>query len=397
MKKRSKGAFRHLAYAQRVLIDVRTGEPGSTLARVAGELGLPRSTVMREIKANSTKRPGNGIAIGGSAKRDAACPLLSKWPFCCNRCGKASCSRDRLTYRAADAERMAAGRRKKASGKPKPSSKRAIEVVDETISPLIQKGYSVEAAIAATGCDVPASTIRLWIDAGLLRAKRIDMPRAVRFYNRKYAPKRDKAYVPARLALGRTMKDCEAFMAAGRHFAVQVDTVIGNRGNGHAVLTVMDPGTKLQVCVRVRKTASSVNAALLSVWEAFRSAGCPFDAVLTDNGSEFQGLPGIETDESGALRFRVFYCDPYRSGQKGACERNHEILRYCIKKGESIDALAPEQVLDACSKINSYPRRSLGMLTPFDAFSERHAGGKELFEALGLRIYALDQIDFKKR
>lgn len=389
--KRRKG-FAHLSYAQRVRIELGTENPGATLASVAKEIGVPKSTVMREIKRNRLRKETAAIS-----RPPLPYPKHSRWPFCCNMCAKSSCSKTQLTYRAANAETMARQRRKKASGGPKPASKKRIETVDRVVSPLIRRGHSVEAAVAATECDVPASTIRSWVDAGLLAAKRIDMPRAAKFYNKKYAPSRKKGYVPARLALNRTIADYRDFVSGGRRFAVQVDTVIGACTNSYAILTIMDVATKFQICLRVRKTADGVNSAIAAVWNAFAEAGCPFDCILTDNGSEFQRLPELEATEEGEVRFRVFYCDPYQSGQKGACESNHEILRCCIRKGQSVDALTDEQVLEACSRINSYPRKSLGWKTPFDAFCAKHAGGRGLIEALGLRRYSPDEVDFKKK
>lgn len=398
-KSNGKGAkrapFKQLGYRERVIIELATRDPGSSLAKCAEAVRAPRSTVMREIKRNLKEsapwvRPPDGAPA-------SPCPKLSRWPFCCNLCGKASCSRGRKVYDAAYAEGRAAKRRGSAQRGPKRSSAPAIRAVEAAVCPLILKGYSVEAACAASGCDVPPKTIREWIEGGYLSAKRVDLPRAARFFNKKYDYPRPRGYVPARVALNRTISDFRAFMAEGRHFCLQADTVVGKATDKHCVLTMMDPDRKLQVCLRVRKTAAAVNEAVRRVWEAFRDAGCPFDAVLTDNGPEFQGLPDVERAPDGAVRFRAFYCDPYRSGQKGACERNHEILRYAIKKGESIDALSDGQVLEACSKMNSYPRRSLGMLSPFDAFAKRHQGAEKLYGALGLRRLAPDAIDFKKR
>ena len=42
------------------------------------------------------------------------------------------------------------------------------------------------------------------------------------------------------------------------------------------------------------------------------------------------------TPDTGEHRTKVFYCDPLASRQKGACEKNHEYIRYILPKGTSL-------------------------------------------------------------
>ncbi len=56
--------------------------------------------------------------------------------------------------------------------------------------------------------------------------------------------------------------------------------------------------------------------------------------VLTDNGPEFADEDGIARllgERDGETR--LFYCDPIRSDQKGACERNHVEIRKLLPRG----------------------------------------------------------------
>lgn len=91
-----------------------------------------------------------------------------------------------------------------------------------------------------------------------------------------------------------------------------------------------------------------------------------FQVILTDRGSEF-----TKTDEIEKLGYRIFYCDPMQSGQKGKIEENHIMLRYiCPKKADLAElGLRGQEDLDTiCSHLNSYPRKSLSGRTPYDAF-----------------------------
>ena len=36
------------------------------------------------------------------------------------------------------------------------------------------------------------------------------------------------------------------------------------------------------------------------------------------------------------VRTRIYYCDPNRSDQKGALEKNHEYIRYVLQKEQAL-------------------------------------------------------------
>ena len=93
---------------------------------------------------------------------------------------------------------------------------------------------------------------------------------------------------------------------------------------------------------------------------------------------------------------RLFYCDPRRSDQKGACERNHVEIRKLLPKGAGIrfDRLAPADLALAMSHVNSEPRGALGFATPARAF--RAMLGEDaaaLLDAYGVGDVALGDLD----
>lgn len=79
-----------------------------------------------------------------------------------------------------------------------------------------------------------------------------------------------------------------------------------------------------------------------------------FAIILTDNGAEFSEIDFLEK-----LDCKIFFCDPNRSDQKGACEKNHEYIRYYIKKGEPFDEYHQNQIWRVMSHINSVKRENL--------------------------------------
>ena len=88
--------------------------------------------------------------------------------------------------------------------------------------------------------------------------------------------------------------------------------------------------------------------------------------ILTDNGHEFQNPDELEISQTGEKRTAIYYCDPYRSNQKGALEKNHEYIRYVRPKGTSFEDLDDEKVTLLMNHINSEKRDSLNGHSPFE-------------------------------
>ena len=198
---------------------------------------------------------------------------------------------------------------------------------------------------------------------------------------------------------GRTYEDWQAFRAGNPEASVvQMDSVLGSPGSSCCLLTIHFTDTHLMLAFpRERNTAGSVGDAIDSIWssigpDAFRDL---FPAVLTDNGSEFSDPVRIEVDgPTGEPRTRVFYCHPYSSWEKGACEVNHEFIRRIIPKGTAM-SISREQAGLMMSHINSCPRKSLGGRSPYEAFVFFHGNGEGILSRLGIQRIPLDQILLK--
>ena len=108
-----------------------------------------------------------------------------------------------------------------------------------------------------------------------------------------------------------------------------------------------------------------------------------FPVILTDNGSEFSNPIEIEFNmNTGELRTQIFYCEPGRPDQKGACEVNHEMIRRILPKGTSLDNLTQEDINLMMSHINSYKRKKLNNCSPLQLFSIMY--GKDIAIQFGI-------------
>ena len=125
--------------------------------------------------------------------------------------------------------------------------------------------------------------------------------------------------------------------------------------------------------------------------------GRVFRAVLTDNGAEFSDEAAIAALlGEGPGETRLFYCDPGRSDQKGACERNHVEIRKLLPKGAGIrfDRLSPADLALAMSHVNSEPRGALGFTTPARAFRAMLGDdAAALLDAYGVEDVPLGELD----
>ena len=119
--------------------------------------------------------------------------------------------------------------------------------------------------------------------------------------------------------------------------------------------------------------------------------------LTTDNGAEFSDEGAIAALlGEGPGETRLFYCDPRRSDQKGACERNHVEIRKLLPKGAGLrfDRLSPADLALAMSHVNSEPRGALGFATPARAFRAMLGDdAAALLDAYGVEDVPLGELD----
>ena len=94
---------------------------------------------------------------------------------------------------------------------------------------------------------------------------------------------------------------------------------------------------------------------------------------------------------TGELRSRIFFCDPQRSDQKGACEVTHEMIRRVLPKASSFDHLKQADVDLMMSHINSYTRKKLNNRSAHQLFSTIH--GEDVLVKLRQKLIPANEIN----
>lgn len=326
--------------------------------------------------------------------KEEFCPRHRKPPYVCNGCIKRNaCPLRRHVYEAKTAQKEYEAVRSE-SRQGIAISPDELQRIDDIISPLIKQGQSIH-HICMTNTDeimLDAKTIYNYIDAGLLSVGNIDLPRKVRYRARK---KKKPVRVDKKCHLGRTYDDYLKFVETNPDTAVvQMDSVEGKKG-GKVLLTIFFSNSELMLAfIREHNTARSVTEVFNSLdtilgREMFQEL---FPIILTDRGSEFTDPTSIECDKStGELRTRIFFCDPRRSDQKGACEVTHEMIRRVLPKGSSFDDLTQDDVDLMMSHINSYARKKLNNRSAHQLFSTIH--GEDVLVKLNQKLIPAIEIN----
>ncbi len=270
-----------------------------------------------------------------------------------------------------------------------------FDFINKLFSEKMTKGQSISVIYQNHKDEIMISenTVRNYLKRGLLKSNQLDMIRP-RFTANKSIKRRVIKNVD--LLNGRTYEDYINYTKEKDILIVQLDTVVGKLVDNKKILTIHWPSFHFQIGILLEKLSPSfVNNALMELKNklGLETYKILFQVILTDNGIEFSLLDEIENDENGELITKVFFCDPYKSSQKGSCERNHEFIRYVLPKGVSFDNLNQKDVDLIFSHINSTPRNSLGFKTPFELF--KTAFGIDVLRILNINEINKDDVHLK--
>jgi IS30 family transposase len=319
------------------------------------------------------------------------CRRLVKAPYVCNGCNKQMnhCTiAHKYKYNARFADRKY---HEKLSSSRSGISMTRLELheKDKIVTPLIDQGQSPYQIITNhPELDMSVRSLYTYIDQGLFCARNVDLKRKVRFKARKC----HKTQITDRsVFFNRTYDD---FKELNLSAFVEMDTVHSSRESSKTLLTFFFTEEKLFLAFLMNRcTKGSVRLVFdrlekrMGTYE-FLSA---FEYILTDRGSEFGDPESLETGKYGIQRTSIYYCDPMRSGQKGALEQAHTMLRMVLPKGTSFEFLTQWDVNLIVNHINSTPRESLGGRTPYNVALETL--GEDTLRAFQLRPIDPDEVN----
>lgn len=412
--------YKHLSAHERGVINHMLNEQESFKA-IARALGRDPSTISKEIRRhlrfeqkgaygspfNDCKTRKECLIIGLCGRKKCTmdscknckhgctphcpdyekeiCPDLLRPPYVCNGCRKRKkCTLEKRFYRPAFAQNEYKELLSELRRGPCISEKEAA-ALDELISKQIINGQSVHHVCSSIPDEIMYSekSIYNYINMGILSARNIDLPRKVKFRERRKS-NHDNIKIDKKCRIGRTFDNFLDHLDSrpGCLYA-EADSVIGSIG-GKALLTLHFPQAEFMFAfLRDRNTAASVKEVFIKIRKAIgeRDTHRLFQLILADNGSEFSDPSSIEMITGG----RMFYCDPSAPYQRGAGENNHTFIRRILPKGTSFDELSQKDIDLVMSHINSYKRLSLGDRSPYEMFRDLYDPNEVVLKKLGVR------------
>ena len=328
------------------------------------------------------------------------CEKLCRFPFICDFCeARSYCGKERHFWNPVLVYQNRINRLKQTRSHLS-LSKAKIESFNDWLRPFIKKKCSIEVVHSQFPHAFPVSTasVRRWIDRGVMTIRRIDLLRAVTFKSKKqYASRRPSSANPL-LKFGHTYPYFLDYVKTHSETSIiEMDTVYGLMSEESKLLTFYHRQSHLQFGILIPNLRpTSVSQVVRSLQKKLGNLFQPlFEVILADNGVEFDELiPASVDPKTGEVYSNVFYTRPYNSGDKGGCERNHELFRYLVPKGHGLSDLTQKDIDFMFSMINSYPRESLKWKTPIDVFKQYFP--TDILNLLSLKSVPLENVTLKR-
>ena len=186
-------------------------------------------------------------------------------------------------------------------------------------------------------------TIYRYIAAGLLSIKPIDLPKMVSIRKRANS----KPTVNKK-TLGKSIEERpEAINKRSEFGHWEIDLVLGKKTKGEAVvMTLVERQTRFALaCKLPNKQAETINEAIKDFLTEY-----PISSITSDNGAEFSLLSDLEGVD-------IYFAHPYSSHERGTNENFNGLLREFLPKGQSLNPLTDEDLLQYIAAINERTRR----------------------------------------
>jgi len=414
---------KHLTYGKRCKIETLLAE-GHSMRYIAECIGCNPSTVSREIRIHTVTQKTHvndclnrtdchrHNVCGGAAcrKKCKTCNKCKKYctdyvqAYCaeldtrrlCNGCPKIKyCHYEKTIYKADTAEteyrEMLVGRRNGFD-----LTNEEIEQINSLVSPLIMKGQSPYHIKQSLGnrLIISESTLRRMINNNELDVRAIDLKEAVKRKPRRRRQIKNELQSPSKA--GHLYEDYLEYIDHNDCNIVEMDCVEGKQDDTSAILTLHLVTFHLQLYFIMPEHTSECVVATLDMIEEALGTGLfreVFELILTDNGHEFWDIEGMERSVTSGERTKIFFCEPNRSDQKGACEVNHKILRCIIPKETSIDEYMQSDMTLITNHVNSYKRKALFGKSPYELAMEYMP--EDFFILLGLEIIPFEEVILK--
>lgn len=397
-------SYNHLTKEQRDLIQYML-DKNFSFSQIGNAIGKDRTTISKEIRRNRylksfTHTEAFDTRIINSTMN--SCSALLKPPYVCNNCkSRGGCRKNKLYYNSNIAHKNYENI-KKGSREGIDINQSTIDEIEHAIIPLIKNKNQSVNQIYSNHSDIlyfSKVTFYKYVHEGVLSITDLDLPKKVKYKERKKKEKYNQNKRNLALLINRTYEDFIKFIIKHPNMnIVEMDTVEGTQDSSKVLLTLIIRKTNFML-IRLmdKKDVKSVNYQYDLLKEKLGSKLFfkIFRIVLTDNGSEFFDPKHIEYDYKTKIKKgNVFYCEPYSSWQKGTIEKNHQYIRKVFPKGTSFDNFSSETIKRLEDNINNVPRDILSNKTPYELTKELYP---EFIESLNCFYIEPDEVTLSQK
>lgn len=183
-------------------------------------------------------------------------------------------------------------------------------------------------------------TIYNWIDQGLLDINVTDLP------DHGIRRKRSKE-TRGSFSHGRSIEDCPAEISdhnTSGHF--EADTVLSGKRKGQAVATFVERKSRLTIVKRLNGRDS-----ISIILELANQLGDNLKTLTVDYEKEFANYNLIE-EQTGVP---LYFAHAYSPHERGSNENRNRVLRRFIPKGQPIDEITDDELIQINWYLNSRP------------------------------------------
>lgn len=370
--------WEHLNLEKRKIITNMIGLKKS-LCEIAESLNMDPTSISKEVKRNRY------LSCEGHLKT-IKCKKLDRFPYVCNSCYRryTDCKYDQYRYEAQFAQDKA-DERLHNSRKGINVSKEEFEIINDLIKEGISRKESIYHIVNSHDINVSVPTIYRWIDNRLMTTTKMDLPYAVSFKKRK---KTIEKYNYSSNKIDRTSRTYLDYLEYRRAFpgeySAQMDFLGAIKSDSKSILTLTIPELHFVLLKIIENpTQHKVIEFFNRLEEELGTSNfnTVFPSILTDRDTCFIDFIGIEFSHiTGEQRTKLFYCDAFKSSQKGNVENMNKQLRKYFPKKTSIDHFSDTQIKEINHIINNTKIASLGGFTPKEAFMKTY--GIELLEKI---------------
>lgn len=387
----------HLNKEQRSTIEYLINK-GFNFTYIANAIKVDRTTISKEIKRNRIIKNSVFSEYNKTGIKRAinSCEILSKPPYCCNKCqNKGSCIKAHLYYNATKAQKhyeMQLIQTRQGLD----ITKDEIDKINEIIIPLVKDKKQSVNQIFANHSDIlkmSKPTFYKYVDLRVIMLTNLDLPKKVK-YKKRTDTKDKNNKRELTLSIGRTYEDYIVRIEKEKKLNIwQLDTVIGKNTDSKVLMTFLFVKTNFMI-IRLldKKCMECVNKEFDKIKDSLGNEGYKkyVELILTDNGTEFFDPIHIENDmKTGEKLTSLYYCHPNSPEEKSEIECNHRYIRYYLPKSTSFEKLTQEQVKLIQDHINNIPREIFGDKSPYELTKELYP---DLIDLLDAKYIEADEV-----